>query len=327
MKGFAMKTIRALLKLVIAGLAAATLAVSPALAQNCPDKVIKLIVPFAPGTTDQQARALAQGMEKVLGATIVIETKGGAGGSIGTMAVARAAPDGCTLLYSSLAPLTIVPLITNVSYAYDDVTPVARVMASPHLLAARSDAPYKTIDELVAYGKANPGKINLGSAGTGTAVHLAGMAFANAAGIEITHVPFQGLAPAITAALGGHVDIIVGLPIVILPQAQAGKLRPMIQLGAKRASSLPDVPTAMEKGIKVDLISNHGIFVPKGTPPATAARIEDAVRTAMESDDWKRFTKDKNEAPSFGTAAEFRKNIEDERNLMAVLVKQYGVKP
>ena len=321
-----MKAIAAILKVVVAGLAASTLFASGAFAQGCPDKVIKLIVPFAPGTTDQQARALAQGMEKVLGATIVIETKGGAGGSIGTMAVARAAPDGCTLLYSSLAPLTIVPLIGNVSYAYDDVTPVARVMASPHLLAARSDAPYKTVEELVAYGKANPGKINLGSAGTGTAVHLAGMAFANAAGIEITHVPFQGLAPAITAALGGHVDIIVGLPIVILPQAQAGKLRPMIQLGAKRAVSLPDVPTAMERGIKVDLISNHGIFVPKGTPPATVARIESAVKTAMESDEWKKFTKEKNEAPSFGTAAEFKKDIEAERDLMAVLVKQYGVK-
>ena len=304
-----------------------TLAAAGAGAQGCPDKVIKLIVPFAPGTTDVQARALAQGMEKSLGLPIVVETKGGAGGSIGTMAVARAAPDGCTLLYSSLAPLTIVPLISNVSYAYTDVTPVARVMASPHLLAARADAPYKTVDELIAYGKANPGKINLGSAGTGTAVHLAGMAFANAAGIEITHVPFQGLAPAITAALGGHVDIIVGLPIAILPQVQAGKMTSMVQLGAKRAVSLPDVPTAMEKGIKVDLISNHGIFVPKGTPPATVAKIEAAVKAAMETDEWKRFTKDKNEAPSFGTAAEFRKDIEDERTLMATLVKQYDVKP
>ncbi len=311
---------------IVAALALA-LAATGVAAQGCPDKVIKLIVPFAPGTTDVQARALAQGMEKSLGHPIVVETKGGAGGSIGTMAVARAAPDGCTLLYSSLAPLTIVPLINNVSYAYNDVTPVARVMASPHLLAARADAPYKTVNELIAYGKANPGKINLGSAGTGTAVHLAGMAFANAAGIEITHVPFQGLAPAITAALGGHVDIIVGLPIAILPQVQAGKMTSMVQLGAKRAVSLPDVPTAMEKGINVDLISNHGIFVPKGTPPATVAKIEAAVKTAMETDEWKRFTKDKNEAPSFGTSAEFRKDIEDERALMAVLVKRYDVKP
>jgi tripartite-type tricarboxylate transporter receptor subunit TctC len=320
-----MKRLSSRLTTTVAALAAALFAAGAA-AQGCPDKVIRLIVPFAPGTTDQQARALAHSMEKPLGATIVVETKGGAGGSIGTMTVARANPDGCTLLYSSLAPLTIVPLINKVAYSYDDLVPVARVMASPHLLAARADAPYKTVEELIAYAKANPGKINFGTSGTGSAVHLAGMAFANAAGIQFTHVPFQGLAPAITAALGGHVDIVVGLPIVILPQVHAGKMRAMIQLGAKRAVSLPDVPTAMEKGIKVDLISNHGIFVPKGTPPETVAKIESAVKTAMESEEWKKFTKDKNEAPSFGTSAEFRKEIEDEHAIMSSLVKQYGVK-
>lgn len=314
------------LQFIVSAFAIALLTTPVTWAQGCPDKVIKLIVPFAPGTTDQQARALAVGMEKSLGQTIVVETKGGAGGSIGTTAVARAAPDGCTLLYSSLAPLTIVPLVSSVSYGYDEVTPVARVMASPHLLAARSDAPYKTVEELVAYAKANPGKVNFGSAGTGTAVHLAGMAFANAAGIQITHVPFQGLAPAVTAALGGHVDIVVGLPIVILPQASAGKLTPMIQLGAKRAVSLPDVPTAMEKGIQVDLISNHGIFVPKGTPLATSAKVENAVKTAMESPEWAKFAKERNEAPSFGTSAEFKRDVDLERELMTVLVKRYGVK-
>jgi len=321
-----MKAIASILRVFVTGLTGCLLIAPAAWAQACPDKVIKLIVPFAPGTTDLQARALAQGMGKSLGHTIIVETRGGAGGSIGTMAVARAAPDGCTLLYSSLAPLTIVPLISNVAYAYDDVQPVARVMASPHLLAARADAPYKTVEEMIAYAKANPGKINFGSSGTGSSVHLAGMAFASAAGIDIVHVPFQGLAPAVTAALGGHVDIVVGLPIVILPQVAAGKLRSLVQLGATRSPSLPDVPTAMEKGVKIDLISNLGIFVPKGSPAATVARIQSSIKTTMESDEFRQFAKQKNEAPSFGTAAEFKREIDAERELMVKLVKDYGVK-
>jgi tripartite-type tricarboxylate transporter receptor subunit TctC len=314
---------RRLIRCVV--LAVGVLAAPWAAAQACPDNVVKMIVPFAPGTTDRQARALAQGMEKALGQTIVVETRGGAGGSIGTMAVARAAPDGCTLLYSSLAPLTVVPLVSRVSYGYDDLVPVAKVMASPHLVAIRSDAPYKNLEELIAYAKTNPAKVNFGSSGTGTAVHLAGMAFAKAAAIEITHVPFQGLAPAITAALGGHVDLIVGLPIAILPQAAAGKLRPLVQLGATRSPALPDIPTAMEKGIKVDLISNHGIFVPKGTPAATMNRVQRAVQQAMESDEWRQFVKQHNEAPLFGTAADFKREVDVEKELMVQLVKEFNV--
>ena len=322
-----MKIIAATCWILVAGLAISSLVAPAAQAQECPDKVVKLIVPYAPGTTDQQARALAQGMEKSLGETIIIENRAGAGGSIGTGFVARAKPDGCTLLYASTAPLTIVPLIESVSYAYDDVTPVARVMASPNLLAARSDAPYKSVEELIAYAKANPGKINFGSSGVGSAVHLAGMAFAKAAGIEITHIPFQGMAPAITAALGGHIDIVVGLPIVVLPQVAAGKLRSIVQFGATRSSALPDIPTAMEKGIKVDLVANHGIYVPKGTPPATIAKIENAVKTTMDSDAWREFVKRNHEAPSFGTATEFKRDIVTEQDMMKQLANQLGLKP
>jgi tripartite-type tricarboxylate transporter receptor subunit TctC len=323
-----MKAIASASAALVAALAVLALVAvpAPASAQSCPDKVIRVIVPYAPGTTDQQARVLAKGMEKVLGQTIIVENRGGAGGGIGTLAVARAAPDGCTLLYASTAPLTVVPLISNVAYTYDEVTPVAQVMASPHLLAARADAPFKNLDEMVAYAKANPGKLNFGSTGTGSAVHLAGMAFAKQAGIQIVHVPFQGLAPAITAALGGHVDFVVGLPIVILPQIAAGKLRPIVQMGATRAAPLPDVPTAMEKGIKVDLISNHGFFVPKATPAGVIATLQKAVETTMNGEEWRQFCQQHHEAPKFATAADFKRELDAEKDVMASLVKEFTAK-
>ena len=321
-----MKTNLMLSRAILGSIALFALSPAPAMAQLCADKFIKIVVPYAPGTTDQQARALARGMSKILDKPIIIENRAGAGGSLGTAIVANSNPDGCTLLYASAAPLTIVPLVSTVSYAYDQLVPVAKVMASPHLLVAGTGAPYKNLDELIAYARQNPGKINFGSAGTGSSVHLAGMAFAKQAGIEITHIPFQGGAPALVAALGGHVDMLIGLPITLLPQVQAGKLVAIAQLGSPRSPALPDVPTTTEKGVELNLIANHGIFVAKGTPDAIRESLQSAVKQTMLSQDFMQFVAQNHEAPKFDTGAEFQKDLDAEKLLMAELIKELSSK-
>jgi tripartite-type tricarboxylate transporter receptor subunit TctC len=301
------------------------LAASVVAGQAFPERPIKLIVPFAPGTTDQAARALARGIEAALKQPVIVENRAGAGGAIGANFVAKANPDGYTLLYSSTAPLTIVPLISEVQYKLDDLTPIAQVMASPHLVAARVDAPFHDVEEMIAYGRANPGKINFGSSGTGSAVHLAGMAFAKQAGIKVTHVPYQGLAPAITAVRGGFVDFVVGLPIAIQPQIDAGAMRAIVQLGATRSPSLPDVPTATEKGIKIDLSSNMGVFAPRGTPTSVMATLANAIETTMQSDEWHQFVKNNHEAPLFAPGPQMKRKLDAERDFMAGLVKEFEI--
>src|SRR5262249_13321276 len=156
------------------------------------------------------------------------------------------------------AVITIAPLVGKTPYKYEDLAAIARASITPHLLAARIDAPFKTLPELVAYAKANPGKVTFGSPGSGTAVHLAGEAFPDAAGIELNHVPYRGLAPALTAAVGGFVDIVIGAPGAINAQIEAGKLRAIAQFGPTRAAALPNVPTLKESGIDLALRADFG---------------------------------------------------------------------
>ena len=311
-------------RIAIAGVAAlsiaATLAISPAWSQAFPSRPVTIVVPYAPGATDREARKLGEIAAKHLGQPIVIENKEGAGGAIGTQFVAQAKPDGHTLLYAAPAVITIAPLLGTPPYKYDDVVPVARATTSPHVLAARADAPFKTAREMIAYARSNPGKVVFGSSGSGTAVHLAGEAFADAAGIRFNHVPYRGLAPAITAALGGFVDVVIGLPVAINPQVEGGKMRALAQFGAARAPALPDVPTLEELGVDLRLGVDIGLFAPKGTPAAVIARIGEAFAKAIESEEFKAFAATAMATPAFLNAAEYRKVVDGERTLYAKIV-------
>ena len=289
-------------------------------AQNWPSRTITIIVPYAPGATDQEARRLAEMISKYVGHPVVVENKEGAGGAIGAHFVTRSKPDGYTFLYAAPAVITIAPLLGNASYKYEDLMPVARTTSAPHILASRADAPFKNINEMLSYAKANPGKLVFGSSGTSTAVHLAGETMADAAGISFNHVPYKGLSPAITAALGGFVDVVIGLPVAIKPQVDAGKKRAIAQFGTNRAAALQDLPTLKESGVNVNLSVDLGFFGPAGIPPAIIANMNEAVAKAVNTEEFKAFANRALAAPAFLPADEYKKIVDGERALYARLI-------
>jgi tripartite-type tricarboxylate transporter receptor subunit TctC len=310
----------------IAILLCAAMLAGPALrAQTFPSRAVTFVVPYAPGATDQEARRLAELAAKHLGQPVIVENRDGAGGSIGAQFVARSKPDGHVLLYAAPAVITILPLVGKPPYAYGDLMPVARATSSPHVLAARADAPFRSAVELIAHAKANPGKVAFGSSGAGTAVHLAGEAFADAAGIKFNHIPYRGLAPAVTAALGGFVDVVIGLPVAIKPHVDAGKLRAIAQFGAGRAPALPDVPTLRELGLNLTLGVDIGLFAPAGTPPEAVAKIDEAIAKAVGSDEFRAFAAKALAVPAFLGAGEYRKIVDAERALYSRIVPAIGL--
>jgi tripartite-type tricarboxylate transporter receptor subunit TctC len=210
-------------------------------------------------------------------------------------------------------------------YGYGDLMALARASITPHLLAARVDAPFKTLPELIAYAKANPGKVVFGSPGNGTAVHLAGEAFADAAGIKLNHVPYRGLAPAVTAALGGFADLVIGAPGAIYTQVEAGKLRALAQFGATRAPALGNVPTLTERGVPLALRADFGFFAPKGIPSADVATLDSALGKAVQSDEFKAFVAQALVEPAFLPAAEYQKVVDAERAIYAKVVPKLAL--
>jgi tripartite-type tricarboxylate transporter receptor subunit TctC len=298
---------------------------NPAWSQAFPSKPITIVVPYTAGATDREARKMAELAARHIGQPIVVENKDGAGGAIGAQYVAQSKPDGYTLLYAAPAVITVAPLVGKPPYKYDDLMAVARASITPHLLAARADAPFKTLPELIAYAKANPGKVSFGSPGNGTAVHLAGEAFADAAGIKFNHVPYRGLAPAITAVMGGFVDVVIGAPGAINVQIEGGKLRALAQFGPTRATALADVPTLKEQGVDLALRADFGVFAPKGTPPAVVATIDEAFAKAIESDEFKAFVSQALVAPAFLNAADYQNVVDAERAIYARVVPKLAL--
>jgi tripartite-type tricarboxylate transporter receptor subunit TctC len=314
-----MNTRRLLSTLLVAAATASALA-GPAWSQAFPDKPITIIVPYAAGATDRDARRIGDLASKYLGQPIIVENRDGAGGTIGAQYVARSKPDGYTLLYAAPAVVTVAPLVGKPAYAYDDLMALARASITPHMLAARIDAPFKTLKELIAYAKANPGKVTFGSPGNGTAVHLAGEAFADAAGIKFNHIPYRGLAPAVTAAMGGFVDLVIGAPGAINVQIAAGKLQALAQFGPTRAQALANVTTLKEQGVDLALRADFGFFAAKGTPPAVVAKLDEALGKAIESEEFKAFVASALVAPAYLPAAEYQAVVDAERAIYARVV-------
>jgi len=291
-------------------------------AQDYPSKPVRIIVPYGPGGVDLQVRAMAPTLTRILGQQVVIENREGGGAVIGTNAVKSAAPDGYTILFTGTSALAVVPhLRKNVGYTLDDFVAIGNATGTPLLIGVRADAPYKTLKELVAYAKANPGKINMGSAGTGTTTHMAGEAFQIAAGIEFTHIPFKGVGAATQAILGGNSDIVFGVPTTILPHAQSGKLRVLASMGPKRSEFAPDAPTLVESGYDVTEVTRFGFFAPKGTPPAVLQKLVDAVAQAVREPDFIAAMKKSNASVLYLTPAELRAAVEAESSHWARVLK------
>jgi tripartite-type tricarboxylate transporter receptor subunit TctC len=278
-----MKTRRSLLPLVAA--AAALVAFVPAFAQDWPARPVRVIVPFPPGGgTDTVARPLTAKLTQLTGQQFVIDNRGGAGGTIGAAAAAKSAPDGYTVL---LAPVHVAVAVTaykNLPYDLEkDLMPVTTVAVFPDVLVAAARVPARNLQELIAYAKANQGKINCGSAGNGTTRHLSCEMLNSAAGIQAVHVPYKGTGPATTALLGGEIDYIFEALGSASQHIRSGKLKAIAVTSSKRSPSFPDIPTASESGLPgFEVTSWYGLWLPTGAPVAVQQRLHALVNKAFE---------------------------------------------
>ena len=320
---------------VIAGLAGlmslvGLMAASPcALAQAAfPARPVTLVVPFpAGGALDIVARSLADEMRKHLGQPVVVENRAGAGGTLGSGIVARAAPDGYTMLLGSVATHAIGPgLYRNLSYdALKDFVPITQVTAAPLLVASSATLKVSTVPDLLAAARAQPGKLNFASTGNGTAVHLAGELIKSAAGIDVVHVPYKGGGEAVTALITGEAAFMVANVELVLPQLGGGKLRALAVTGPRRLPALPDVPTLREAGLAgADVTTWFGLFAPAGTPKAAVDRLQRDAATALQALT-ERFAAQGNEAVG-STPEQFAAFVRAEHAKWGKVIKDSGVK-
>jgi tripartite-type tricarboxylate transporter receptor subunit TctC len=252
-----------------------------------PTKPVSMIAPFPPGgVADIVGRPLAASMEKTLKQPVLVVNRPGAGGAVGTTSVAKAAPDGYTILMS-LSSISIFPVSDPMNgrplpYQLSDFAPIALVTADPTILVVAADGPYKTIQDFIASAKAYPNQMNYSSSGTYGTLHVAMEMFASAAGIRMFHIPYQGGGPAVTALLGGQVHALASGPAAVAGQIKGGKMRALAGWGDKRLPAMPELPTFKELGFKdVEFYIWSGVFVPAATPAPVQARLREAVRAAV----------------------------------------------
>lgn len=295
-----------------------------------PARPITMLVPAAAGgTTDLAARMLTEPLSKALGQQVVVDNRPGGNGTIATAAVARANPDGYTLLMQYSGYHVITPAITKPSWdPVKDFAPVANVLSAPQVIVVRPDLPIKTLSELVSYAKAHPGKLNYASSGNGSLQHVTGEVLNQLAGIEMTHVPYKGTAPALTDLLGGSVDLTFTTAPPLVGHIKAGKLRPIAVTGPSRLSSLPEVPTAAEAGFpKLDVSSWFALFAPAATPKPSVEKLTTEIAKIMQTDAFKR------KAEEFGATADYMNPqqladfIRAELTRWAQVVKTANIKP
>lgn len=250
-----------------------------------PDHPIKLIVPFTPGgVTDNTARLLAKLLEPHVGQPVIVENRSGAGGSIGVEAGARQAPDGYSMVYGTQGTHGAnLALYKNVRYdPITDFVPVYGIAESPLVLVVNPERPFKSVPELIAYAKANPGKLNYGSAGAGTGTHLTAEMFQVAAGIKMTHVPYKGSSPALTDLMAGGIDLMFDYPAIVMPLVQGKKIIALASTSKARLATKPDLPVISEFGLAAAESSSWGvIFMPAKTPRAIVKQMADAIEKAM----------------------------------------------
>jgi tripartite-type tricarboxylate transporter receptor subunit TctC len=302
----------------------------PVAAQDYPSRPITLIVPYAAGGgNDLMARTAAEKMSKALGQQIVIENRGGAGGSIATRQVAKADPDGYTLGLGGTGTLAIDPtLYPNPGYdPRKDFAPIGLIATSGLVICVHPSLPAKTIPELIALAKKEPGKLNYASAGTGSGIHLGTEYFATMAGIKLTHIPYKGSSPALTDLIGGHVAIYFSSLPPAVGLIKEGKVRALAITSAKRSPILPDVPTVAEAALPgYEAVLHYGIVAPAGTPRPIIAKLSAALRTAVLSDELKSRLAEDGAEPLASTPEEYAADIDREETKWSAIVKASGAK-
>jgi len=297
-------------------------------AANYPAKPVRLVVPFpAGGTTDILARAVAQRLSEAWGQQVIVDNRPGAGGNIGSDLVAKAKPDGYTLLMGTVGTHAINPsLYRNMPYDHvKDFAPVILVAGVPNVLVVNPSLPVHSVPELIAYAKANPGKLNFASSGNGTSIHLSGELFKAMTGVEMTHVPYKGSAPALTDLIGGQVQLMFDNLPSSLPFIKAGKLRALAVTSGARAAALPDLPTLAESGLPgFEASSWFGVLAPAGTSRDIVAKLNGAIAGWLASPEAKEKLLAQGAIAAGGTPEDFARHIGAETSKWAKVVKASG---
>ncbi|MGD9834008.1 MAG: Bug family tripartite tricarboxylate transporter substrate binding protein, partial [Piscinibacter sp.] len=298
--------------------------------QAYPTKPITLVVPFpAGGALDAVARPMAEGMRKILGQAVVVENVPGAGGTVGTGNVARAAPDGYTILLGSVATHAIAAGIYP-KLSYDPLAnfaPITQLTRGPLVLAVGPQFKAGSVRELVAAAKASPGTINYASTGNGTALHVAGELFKSAAGINVQHVPYRGGGQAMTALMAGEVSYIIGNTQLVMPLISGGKIKALAVTGERRLAALPDLPTMAEAGTPgVDVVTWFGLFAPAGTPADIVEQLNSAAAAALKSEAVQRSLATMGDEPVGSSVADFSSFVRAEHQRWVQITRSAGIK-
>ena len=309
-------------------LGAGLLGGTSALAQAYPTKPVTIIVPFAAGgTTDILARIIGQALTAELGQSVVVDNRAGAGGNIGGQAAAKATPDGHTLFMGTVGTHAInASLYKKMPFdPVKDFAPLTRVANVPNLLVANPAQPYKSVKDLIAYAKANPGKVNFGSSGNGSSIHLSGELFKSLAKVDMQHVPYKGSAPAVTDLLGNQIDIMFDNMPSAIQHVRSGSLVPLAVTTAKRSPELPNVPTIAEAGVPgYEATSWFGMFAPAGTPAPVLAKLNAAIVKVLAQPDVKKKINEQGAEVYSETPEQFAAFIQAESVKWGKVVKESG---
>ena len=310
--------------------AALALSGSPAVAQDSyPTRSVTMVVPFPPGgVADTVGRPIAEALGRILKQPVVVENRAGAGGGLGFSHVAKAKPDGYTILMA-LSSVSVIPEADRIlgktpSYEMSQLQPIARITADPTVLVVRAETPWKTYREFVAEMRKKPTAYNYGSSGNYGTMHVPMEQLKAAESFSITHIPYTGAGPAVIGLLGGQVDALATGPASIVAQIKAGKVRALAHWGEGRLAALPDVPSFRELGINAEFAQWAGIFVPAGTPDAVVMRLREAVRQAAQDEKVRQVINNSGSPIQYLDAPEFQRYVDQDARRLADVVKRIG---
>lgn len=318
------------MKALRAFLAAATALFAATVCAQYPDHPIKLIVPYsAGGAADAQARLVAVQLGARLGQQIVVENRPGASGTIGAAYVAHAATDGYTLLYDATAHAVNPSLYKSLPYdSKRDFRPISLISLTPNLLVVRTESPYRSIADLTQAARQSPGRLTFASPGNGTAQHIAAALYAQGNGLQLVHIPYKGGAPALADLMGGQVDMMFSNMAASYPLVQGGKLRALAVTSHDRVDALPNTPTVAESGLPgYEVYEWNGLFAPAAVPDEIAARMETAVRAALQDPALRRRLTDLGARPIGSSAQEFGQFVDQEMHRAQKVLSDSGIKP
>jgi tripartite-type tricarboxylate transporter receptor subunit TctC len=309
---------------------AAALCALPAAAQNYPAKPLRIIVPFAAGgTSDILARAIGPHLTSAWGQPVIVENRTGANGNVGADYVAKSAPDGYTMLLSDVGALAINPSVYP-GMPFDpvkDFSPIVMVSYSPHVLAVHPSVPVNTVQELIAYAKANPGKMNFANSGTGGAPHLAGVEFAARTGVKWAYIPYKGGSAAVTDVIAGNANVLFNGMLATYPSVKGGRLKGLAVSSAQRAPSAPELPTVAESGLPgFETGSYQGVLAAAGTPRDVVAKLNAEFTRILNTDQMKEMLAKQGTEVRAGAPEALGRFIASEKERWAKVVKENGIK-